>query len=69
MKFVDVMDETRLIEPVAPAGKNNTKCRVFFCDNLGVPRYCGTAPVPTRLIGSDDPNNRYVGFVAQGDLA
>ena len=67
MKYVDVMDTDRLIEPTDKAQGKATVCRIFFRDGLGVPRYVGTAPVPTGLIG-DYGNNRYIGFLAQGDL-
>lgn len=62
MRFVDAMDESRIIEPTNRTVGKSTVCRVFFRDNRGVPRYVGTAPVPTGLIGDDSPINRYVGF-------
>lgn len=59
--FQDTMDPSRVVKPLRQNGRE-TICAIYWKDR-GALRYGGEAPIPTSLL-SEDPRNKFIGFVA-----
>ena len=62
MFYQDTMDPSRVIKPLRQDGKQ-TICAIYWKDRGGL-RFGGEAPIPSSLIGDDQPLNRRIGFVS-----